>query len=128
MQHQYYSLKQVAEIVGGQLVGAAHGRKISDLLIDSRHLMDPYHTLFFALKSARNDGHKFVAELYEKGVRAFVVSHQLDGDFPEAVFVVVSDTLKALQALTSYHRQQFNFPVIGITGSNGKTIVKCADC
>ena len=124
MQHQYYSLKQVAEIVGGQLVGAAHGRKISDLLIDSRHLMDPYHTLFFALKSARNDGHKFVAELYEKGVRAFVVSHQLDGDFPEAVFVVVSDTLKALQALTSYHRQQFNFPVIGITGSNGKTIVK----
>ncbi len=124
MQHQYYSLKQVAEIIGGQLVGAAHGHKICDLLIDSRHLMDPYHTLFFALKSARNDGHKFVAELYEKGVRAFVVSHQLDGDFPEAVFVVVSDTLKALQSLTSYHRQQFDFPVIGITGSNGKTIVK----
>ena len=55
MQHQYYSLKQVAEIVGGQLVGAAHGRKISDLLIDSRHLMDPYHTLFFALVPVTTD-------------------------------------------------------------------------
>ena len=124
MQHQFYSLQKVAEIVGGQLVGASDERKISDLLIDSRHLMDPNQALFFALKSHRNDGHKYIEELYEKGVRAFVVKQRPEAFCPEASFIVVADTLKALQALASYHRQQFSIPVIGITGSNGKTIVK----
>ena len=124
MQHQSYSLQKVAEVVGGQLVGAQAERKISDLLIDSRHLMDPSQALFFALKSHRNDGHKYIEELYEKGVRAFVVNHQPATPCPGATFVVVPDTLKALQSLSSYHRQQFDIPVIGITGSNGKTIVK----
>ena len=124
MQHQFYSLQKVAEIVEGQLVGALGERKISDLLIDSRHLIDPAQTLFFALKSHRNDGHKYIEDLYEKGVRAFVVQRQPEMSFPGASFVVVADTLKALQALASYHRQQFDIPVIGITGSNGKTIVK----
>ena len=117
--HQFYSLQKVAEVVGGQLVGAQVERKISDLLIDSRHLMDPSQALFFALKSHRNDGHKYIEDLYEKGVRAFVVSHQPEAVCPGASFVVVADTLKALQALASYHRQQFDIPVIGITGSNG---------
>jgi alanine racemase len=124
MQHQFYSLLKVAEVVGGQLVGAADERKISDLLIDSRHLMDASQALFFALKSHRNDGHKYIEELYEKGVRAFVVKQHPEASCPEASFIVVDDTLKALQALASYHRQQFSIPVIGITGSNGKTIVK----
>ena len=124
MQHQFYSLQKVAEIVGGKLVGVLDERRISDLLIDSRHLMDPAQTLFFALKSQRNDGHKYIEDLYEKGVRAFVVCHQPDVLCHEASFIVVSDTLKALQLLASYHRQQFDIPVIGITGSNGKTIVK----
>ena len=124
MQHQFYSLKQVAEIVGGQLVGAPVKQQVCDLLIDSRHLMDPHQALFFALKSTRNDGHKYIGELYEKGVRAFVVSQQPDDTCPEAAFILVPDTLKALQALASSHRQQFTYPVIGITGSNGKTIVK----
>ena len=122
MLHQSYSLQKVAEIVNGQLVGAE--RKISDLLIDSRHLMDAGQALFFALKSHRNDGHKYIEDLYERGVRAFVVQHQPETPCPGATFVVVPDTLKALQALASYHRQQFDIPVIGITGSNGKTIVK----
>jgi alanine racemase len=124
MQHQFYSLQKVAEIVNGQLVGTQDDRKISDLLIDSRHLMDPKQALFFALKSQRNDGHKYIEELYEKGVRAFVVNRQSQASCPEASFIVVADTLKALQALAAYHRQQFDIPVIGITGSNGKTIVK----
>ena len=124
MQHQSYSLQKVAEVVNGQLEGGAPERKVSDLLIDSRHLMDPAQALFFALKSSRNDGHKYIAELYDKGVRAFVVSRKPADAFPGAVFIVVADTLKALQALAAYHRRQFDIPVIGITGSNGKTIVK----
>ena len=124
MQHQFYSLQKVAEIVGGQIVGAQADRRISDLLIDSRHLMDPTQALFFALQSHRNDGHKYIEDLYEKGVRAFVVRHEPETPCPGASFVVVADTLKALQALAAYHRQQFDVPVIGITGSNGKTIVK----
>ena len=124
MQHQFYSLKQVAEIVGGQLVGNTANPPICDLLIDSRHLMEPQQALFFALKSSRNDGHKYIEELYEKGVRAFVVNRQSENACLEATFIVVPDTLKALQALASYHRQQFGIPIIGITGSNGKTIVK----
>jgi alanine racemase len=124
MQHQFYSIREVADIVGGQLVGAAEGKSISDLLIDSRHLVDARQALFFALKSARNDGHKYIKELYDKGLRSFVVKNLPDEALPEAAFVMVPDTLKALQALAAHHRQQFDIPVIGITGSNGKTIVK----
>ena len=123
MQHQFYSLQKISEIVNGKLVGEANG-EVSDLLIDSRHLVDPHQTLFFALKSNRNDGHRYIDDLYEKGVRAFVVSQLPESIHPDAAFVVVPDTLKALQMLAAYHRQQFDIPVIGITGSNGKTIVK----
>ena len=98
---------------------------IQDLLIDSRQLVSAPQTLFFALTSDRNDGHKYIEELYHNGVRAFVVSRQPDLEAcPEAGFIVVEDTLVALQKLAAYHREQFNIPVIGITGSNGKTIVK----
>ena len=124
MQHQNYSLRQVAEIIGARLVGNDENRAISDLLIDSRQLVAADHALFFALQSARNDGHKYIHDLYEKGVRAFVVTQLPDEAFADAVFLVVGDTLKALQQLAAYHRAQFDIPVIGITGSNGKTIVK----
>ena len=124
MQHQFYSVQQVAEIVGGQLQGNAIEIQISDLLIDSRQLVTPQQTLFFAIVSSRNDGHKYVKDLYDKGVRAFVVSRMPDVDCPDAAFVVVGNTLMALQSLAAYHRNQFDIPVIGITGSNGKTIVK----
>lgn len=124
MQHQLYSMRQIAEIVGGQLVGADSERQISDLLIDSRHLIVADRALFFALVSVRNDGHKYILDLYEKGVRAFMVRRLPETPCPDATFIVVEDTLKALQALAAHHRQQFDIPVIGITGSNGKTIVK----
>ncbi len=119
-----YAFSNIVEIVGGQWQGCQEDRQIQDLLTDSRQLVTPGQTLFFALTSNRNDGHKYVEELYRNGVRCFVVSVIPDGEFPEASFLVVEDTLKALQQLGAYHRSQFRIPVIGITGSNGKTIVK----
>ena len=118
-------IKQISEIVGGSLVGTGENREILDLLTDSRQLVAAGQTLFFALTSNRNDGHKYIEELYNNGVRAFVVSRQPDTEaFPDACFIVVDDTLMALQQLAAWHRQQYHIPVIGITGSNGKTIVK----
>ena len=115
---------EIAKIIDGCLVGNPDNILIQDLLTDSRQLVNAPATLFFALMSDRNDGHKYIEELYRQGVRAFVVTHRPDGDLPEASFVVVDDTLAALQQLAAYHRSQYHIPVIGITGSNGKTIVK----
>jgi alanine racemase len=96
------------------------------LLTDSRSLSEPAVTLFFALCTEYNDGHRYILDLYEKGVRNFVVQHNFTGMdcIPEANCLWVNDTLAALQQLAAYHRRQFNIPVVGITGSNGKTIVK----
>ncbi|MGL5317812.1 MAG: Mur ligase family protein, partial [Bacteroidales bacterium] len=99
---------------------------VSHLLTDSRSLAYPDETLFFALVTKQNDGHQYICDLYERGVRAFVVSDSLftEKNFPNASFIVVKDTLRALQDLAIFHRSHFSIPVIGITGSNGKTIVK----
>ncbi len=99
---------------------------ITTLLTDSRKLSHPKETLFFALKTKTNDGHNFVNELYLQGVRNFVVSTKSPNwnKLTDANFLVVKDTLTALQRLASYHRRKFDIPVIGITGSNGKTVVK----
>ncbi|MEJ8816817.1 bifunctional UDP-N-acetylmuramoyl-tripeptide:D-alanyl-D-alanine ligase/alanine racemase [Lacibacter sp. H407] len=98
---------------------------IEHLLIDSRRVIHPPTALFFALLTSRRDGHDYIKEAYSKGVRNFIVQKKITVDqFPEANILLVVDTLSALQRLTAYHRSQFNIPVIGITGSNGKTIVK----
>ena len=125
-----YTIEEIAKITGAQTVTAAHTplesvRKINWLLTDSRSLCFPEETLFFALKTQRNDGHKYIGELYKRGVRNFVVTHadefkQLKG----ACFLVVANTLTALQQIASAHRQRFDIPVVAITGSNGKTTVK----
>ena len=96
------------------------------LLTDSRSLSFPSGTLFFALKTARNDGHRYIAELYRQNLRYFVVSEMLEefAAMPDAVFLTVENTLDALQQLAAFHRSRFRVPVIGITGSNGKTMVK----
>lgn len=96
---------------------------ISVLVTDSRRIINPVYSLFFALNN-RRDGHQFIADAYTTGVRNFVVNHQPDTIMPDANFLMVKDVLTALQELAAYHRKQFNIPVIGITGSNGKTIVK----
>ncbi|HEX5625149.1 MAG TPA: bifunctional UDP-N-acetylmuramoyl-tripeptide:D-alanyl-D-alanine ligase/alanine racemase, partial [Saprospiraceae bacterium] len=91
---------------------------------DSRYILDPESALFFALKGSQKDGHEFIPELIQKGVRVFVVTHAPKSQSDEQCFLVVDDVLRALQRLASYHRSRFLIPVIGITGSNGKTIVK----
>ncbi|MDO4949742.1 MAG: bifunctional UDP-N-acetylmuramoyl-tripeptide:D-alanyl-D-alanine ligase/alanine racemase [Bacteroidales bacterium] len=99
--------------------------RISWLLTDSRSLLFPDETLFFALRTRRNDGHNYIAELYERGVRNFVtLDNALAASCPDANFLVVPNVLKALQMLAEHHRATFNAPVVGITGSNGKTVVK----
>ncbi len=98
---------------------------IEHLVVDSRKIVFPQTSLFFALRGPRRDGHPFIKEAYEKGVRNFVISRRIDTTiFPEANFFKVTDVLKTLQILAAIHRANFNCPVIGITGSNGKTIVK----
>ena len=100
-------------------------RKINWLLTDSRSLCFPKETLFFALKTQRNDGHKYIGELYKRGVRNFVVTHADEfSQLKEACFLVVSNTLAALQQIACAHRSRFDIPVVAITGSNGKTTVK----
>ena len=110
-------------MIGAQRKGTADA-KINWLLIDSRSLCFPEETLFFALKTEKNDGHKYIEELYRRGVRNFVVEHLPLQGMEGANFLVVPSSLRALQDLAAYHRRQLNIPVVGITGSNGKTTVK----
>lgn len=121
---QAYKLSEIAGAVGGQLQGKALATSIAFISFDTRKIIQPAQTLFFALEGPRNDGHQYLSEAYNKGVRHFVVQHIDALQFPDAGFVVVADTLKALQQLSAFHREQFQIPVIGITGSNGKTVVK----
>ncbi len=120
-----YSLQHIARVIQADEIPSVE-RTILHLLTDSRKLVFADATLFFAIEGPRRDGHDFITELYERGLRSFVVQQNkvLTDKFPQAVFLVVPDVLKALQTLAAYHRTQFNIPVIGITGSNGKTIVK----
>lgn len=120
-----YHIKQIAEIIDALLTGPDNSA-IQHILIDSRQITEAQNTLFVALQTKRNDGHQYIFDLYQKGVRTFLVSYVPDNcrQINNACFLVVKDTLFALQQLTAFHRRQFNIPVIGITGSNGKTIVK----
>ena len=98
---------------------------MNQLLTDSRRLVYPETTLFFALYGPRRDGHIFIPDLYLRGVRNFIVYQNIDlTDYQEGNFILVKDSLRALQQLAAFHRNQFDFPLVGITGSNGKTIVK----
>ncbi|MBN2236627.1 MAG: bifunctional UDP-N-acetylmuramoyl-tripeptide:D-alanyl-D-alanine ligase/alanine racemase [Bacteroidales bacterium] len=119
-----YTLSSIAAEVNGQL-HASSDAEISDILIDSRKLISAQGTLFIALKTKKNDGHKYIDSLYKRGLRSFLVSEIPEGTLLNtANFIVVKDTLIALQTLASHKRKKFSIPVIGITGSNGKTIIK----
>ncbi len=121
-----YSLQQIAEITNSKFIGA--NNKVTIFLNDSRALQSPADTLFIALKTARNNGHNYIPDLIEKGVKSFLVlDNELDlSKYKNAdvSFIVSADPLKTVQALAAFHRKQFSIPVIGITGSNGKTVVK----
>ena len=134
MFNSHWSLSKIATLIGAHILGESN-RNIDWLLTDSRSLCFPESTLFFALKTQKGDGHKYIADLYQRGVRAFVVERhssissttswqQAAEDFPEAGFLVVKSSLEALQRLAERHRDEFDIPIIGVTGSNGKTWVK----
>jgi len=119
-----YTIQEIADVTAGEIVcNQFDNKNISDILIDSRRIISPENCIFIALKTKKNDGHKYIEEVFNKGVRNFIVSDaSLIPDGSNCV--QVQDTLMALQMLASWHRSKFNIPVIGITGSNGKTIVK----
>ncbi|HSD07569.1 bifunctional UDP-N-acetylmuramoyl-tripeptide:D-alanyl-D-alanine ligase/alanine racemase [Flavobacterium sp.] len=104
--------------------GNPRGEVIDTISIDSRSLQNNDKTLFFALIGVNNDAHNYIKDLITIGVRNFVVTHIPDGLHGKANFLVVQNTLEALQKTASYYRSLFTFPIIGVTGSNGKTIVK----
>ena len=126
MSDSLYTIRQTVEIVSGELVyHAPNEDKITDLLTDSRKVNHAGGSLFFAIKGDRHDGHRYIQDLFSQGVRNFVVSnYTTDLQSIAGNFIVVKNPLEALQKLTASHRQRFSIPVLGITGSNGKTIVK----
>ena len=122
-----YNLQQIAEITGAKLSGSSI-HKVRYFLNDSRALQSPADSIFIALKTSRNNGHNYIVDLIERGVRSFLIQ---ENEFDvskfknsDVSFIVSKDPLKAIQTLAAYHRKQFTIPVIGITGSNGKTVVK----
>ena len=120
-----YTVDQITVLIGAHRYGERNA-SISFLLTDSRSLCFPEETLFFALRSARNDGHKYIGELYRRGVRNFVIEVLPDdiASYSDSNFLVVTDARRALQRLAERHREEFDVPVVGITGSNGKTMAK----
>ncbi len=119
-----YTIEQINLLVKGEGFLFDSGAIIKNLIIDSRTLSNASNAVFFAIKAQR-DGHQFIAHAYENGVRSFVVSEDIDqANYPGANWIKVDDVLLALQKLAAYHRSAHQLEVIGITGSNGKTIVK----
>ena len=123
-----YSISKITTIIKAKPLQVFSDSSIEHLLLDSRRLLFPATTLFFALAGPRRYGTSFIDELYNKGVRSFVIDESYSTEaiakYPEANFLQVKNTLLALQLLAAHRRSEFNIPVIDITGSNGKTIVK----
>ncbi len=118
---------KIAEITDAKLLSFHTDAPIHHLLLDSRKIISPSDSLFFAIKGVRHDGHLFLSALYKKGIRSFIVENNSTiplSEFPEASFWQVPNAIEALQKIVAYHRSHYTIPVIGITGSNGKTIVK----
>lgn len=128
MVNMKYSVQQIAEFTEATFILKDKPEKnfISSVSIDSRNIKNNNECLFFAIVGARNNGHQFIEQLYQSGIRNFVISDKkfITTGYQKCNFLLVKDTLYALQLLAKKHRERFNFNVIGITGSNGKTIVK----
>ena len=121
------SISEIKKIIATKASAVATpNASISELCFDSRKIYHPKETLFFAIKTELNDGHLFIEELIERGVENFVITTPIEHytSHPSCNFIQVEDAVVALQEIAIHHRDKFNIPVIGITGSNGKTIVK----
>lgn len=123
-----YPLREVAAAIGAELISEAPDAIVEHVLLDSRQVIYPASSIFIALKGRQHDGHAYITKLYRQGVHHFLVSQvpSFGKSSPPAdvSFLLVSDTMEAFQRLAAWHRSRFGLPVIGITGSNGKTIVK----
>ncbi|NMH27725.1 bifunctional UDP-N-acetylmuramoyl-tripeptide:D-alanyl-D-alanine ligase/alanine racemase [Flavobacterium silvaticum] len=118
------TLKHIVPVLNAQWKGEFGDIEIDHISIDSRSLQNGPGTLFFALSGPNNDAHNYIGELLDSGVFNFVVTHIPDEVKGQANFIIVPDVLLALQQFAAWYRDKFHFPVIGITGSNGKTIIK----
>ena len=116
--------ENIAPIIDANWFGTSNSNEISHISIDSRSMQNGVETLFFALVGPNNNGHNYIAELIQKGVQNFVVTSIPENLKAKGNFLVVENTLEALQKFAGYYRNLYHFPIIGITGSNGKTIVK----
>lgn len=119
-----YSIQTICSVVKGKFISQYADDLIENLVYDSRRILQPSSSLFFAIKTEHNDGHKYLLGAYKKGIRNFIVSDPPSKEPDNCNIILVEDSLDALQQLAGFHRDHFSFPVIGITGSNGKTIVK----
>jgi Alr-MurF fusion protein len=120
-----FTLSEIADIINGELFlpEGFHEKEITEVVTDSRTFFDRENALFFALKGPRNNGHDYIQGLIKRGLKAFVVSEK-NTITPAAAFILVDNTTSALHQLAAHYRKLFDYPVIGITGSNGKTIIK----
>ena len=116
-------IKDIITLLNASFSGSHSENSIENVSLDSRSLQNNQQTLFFCLVGPNNNGHHYIAELIEKGVRNFIISEKVE-PVQDVNFLLVDNTLTALQKFASFYRKKFDFPVIGITGSNGKTIVK----
>lgn len=122
----HYTIDNITALIGARRFGSAEAC-IDWLLTDSRSLAFAETTLFFAIRTKLGDGHHYIPELYRRGVRNFVVGNvpaNYETDYSDANFLLVVSPLKALQRLAERHREEYDLPIIGVTGSNGKTVVK----
>lgn len=116
---------QLETITSGKIIQLSQDRKISYLITDSRKTMVAEEAVFFALAGKRHDGHQYIQTLYDLGIRQFIVEKPVDAArLPLANLLMVASTLDALQLIAASHRSTFSIPVVGVTGSNGKTIIK----
>lgn len=116
---------QLKDIIHGTVLQLSVDRPVRDLILDSRKAIVHEGSVFFAIKGKHSDGHTYINSLYKNGVRQFIVERTIPIDaYHEANFIQVNSSVDALQKIAAYHRDKFSIPVIGITGSNGKTIVK----
>lgn len=127
METKCFTILEIADITKAEIVNSNRlGDRVCSLLTDSRNLIEAENCMFIALKTAKNDAHKYIELLYQQGLRLFLVEY-VPNDckaLNEACFLIVKDSLHSLQLIAASNREKFTIPVVGITGSNGKTIVK----
>src|SRR5437762_373333 len=115
----HYTFETISKIINGKVLQNFDPEVvISSLGYDTRTLTNPDHTLFFAIKTSHNDGHHYLLDAYDKGVRNFVIE-TIPVDLPGANILQTESSISALQTLAFQHRNEFNIPVVGIAGSNG---------